>query len=371
MNKRMHAAGLAALLALAALPGCDSEAPAAEASARDATPVTAETVSQQRVEEMQRSVARLEAPASPGVAAETAGRVVAIHADAGTRVRSGDVLAELDGEVQGNNLRAVRANVERLQVLLENQHRTVARLQDLIEQGLTSESSLDDAVAQQAALKAQLDEARARLADAERNQQQTRVRSPVDGVVQTRRISVGDFVSVGQPLFDVVAAARLRAIAPYPETSADALAVGQTAYVAPVRAPGERIVAAVTELRPGIGPLSRSVDVIIEFENSGDWRPGGSVTVDVVTDAREDSLTVPAESVVRRPAGTVVYVVEDGRARERTVETGVQSGHWIEITSGLQAGERVIVSGAGFMTDGAPVQVATADAADAVERATQ
>jgi multidrug efflux pump subunit AcrA (membrane-fusion protein) len=85
------------------------------------------------------------------------------------------------------------------------------------------------------------------------------------------------------------------------------------------------------------------------------------VTVDVVVDARDDSLTVPAESVVRRPAGTVTYVLEDGTARERTVETGVQSGDWIEILSGLAAGERVIRSGAGFMTDGAPVQVASGD----------
>jgi multidrug efflux pump subunit AcrA (membrane-fusion protein) len=103
------------------------------------------------------------------------------------------------------------------------------------------------------------------------------------------------------------------------------------------------------------------VDAIIEFDNHRRWRPGGSVTVDVVVDARDDSLTVPAESVVRRPAGTVAYVLEDGTAHERTVETGVQSGDWIEILSGLAAGERVIRSGAGFMTDGAPVQVASGD----------
>jgi RND family efflux transporter MFP subunit len=349
---------LACLAASAALAGCGPDEPAAAGAGSGATPVTVETAAQRRVEVLERSVARLEAPATPAVAAETAGRVVAIHADAGTPVQTGAVLAELDDEVQRNTLRAARANAERLQVLLENQQRTVARLEDLMSRNLAAESSLDDAVAQQSALKAQLDEAQARLADAERNLQQIRVRSPVDGVVQTRRISVGDFVAIGQALFDVVSAERLRAIAPYPETSADALRVGQTAYVAPVRAPRERITAAVTELRPGIGPLSRSVDLIVEFDNPNRWRPGGSVTVDVVIDVREDSLTVPGESVVRRPAGTVVYVFEDGVARQRRVETGVQSEGWIEILAGLEPGDRVIRSGAGFLTDGAPVQVA-------------
>jgi RND family efflux transporter MFP subunit len=125
-----------------------------------------------------------------------------------------------------------------------------------------------------------------------------------------------------------------------------------------VRSAGERIVAEVTELRPGIGPLSRSVDAIIEFDNPGGWRPGGAVTVEVVTDTRDGSLTVPSESLVRRPAGSVVYVTQGGTARQRIVTVGVQSEDWVEILEGLSGGERVIRSGAGFLTDGAPVQVA-------------
>jgi membrane fusion protein (multidrug efflux system) len=361
MRTPLFVAGLLAMIVLAA---CDSEAPAAAPQGSRATPVTAQAVSRQRVEVLERSVGRLEAPSTPSVAAETSARVVAVHVDAGSPVQAGQPLADLDSEVQRNNDTAARANVDRLQVLLENQGRTVERIRDLVQRELAAESSLDDAVAQQSALKAQLDEARARLADAKYNLQHTQVLSPIDGIVQTRRVSVGDFVSVGQPLFELVAADRLRAIVPYPETSASSLAEGQVAYIAPVRAPQQRITAAVTELRPGIGALSRSVDVIVEFDNPGGWRPGGSVTVDIVVDTREDSLTVPSECVVRRPAGTVVYVVEDGTARQRVVTTGVQSDDWTEILDGLEPREQVIRSGAGFMTDGAKVEV-VADAQDA------
>ena len=116
---------------------------------------------------------------------------------------------------------------------------------------------------------------------------------------------------------------------------------------------------AIAELRPQIGFGSRSVDAILEFDNPGHWRAGASVTVSVVVDARDRSVTVPTESVVRRPAGTVVYVVQDGVARQRVVETGVQSDTWVEITGGLEAGEPVAQSGAGFLTDGTPVEAKT------------
>jgi RND family efflux transporter MFP subunit len=177
----------------------------------------------------------------------------------------------------------------------------------------------------------------------------------VAGVVQARRVSVGDFVSVGQPLFDIVVADRLQAIAPFPETVGDSLRVGQKAYVAPVRAPENSIDAAITELRPRIGAGSRSVDAILEFANPGGWRAGGSVTVAVVVDARARSVTVPSESIVRRPAGTVVYVAEEGTARQRVVRLGVQTADWVEVLEGLEGGEPVVTSGAGFLTDGTAI----------------
>lgn len=352
-----------ALVAALSLSACDSAGTGDVPAARPATPVTVVAAAERRVEVLERSVGRLEAPGAPAVAAETAGRVEAVQVDAGYSVETGDLLALLDDEVQVNTQRAARANVERLEALLDNQQRTVARIEDLVGRKLAAESALDDASSQLAALQAQLDEARARLDDAERNLRQVRVLSPVSGIVQARRISVGDFVSVGQPLFDIVVTDRLQAIAPFPETIGNRLHAGQLAYVAPVRATpdasslagADSIETAITELRPQIGAGSRSVQAILEFDNPGGWRAGGSVTVAVVVDARERSVSVPPESIVRRPAGTVVYVVEDGVARQRVVEVGVQSETWVEILRGLGAGETVVSSGAGFLSDGTAV----------------
>lgn len=346
-----------ALVLVALLTGCNSQDSQSTTTARVATPVTAVAISQRRVEVLERSVARLEAPQAPVVAAETSGRVTQVLVDAGSEVKVGDTLANLDGEAQRHGGRAARANAEKLKALLANQERAVTRLEDLVRRELAAESALDDATSQRAALKAQLDEARAQADEADRNLGQTRISSPVTGIIQSRRISVGDFVAVGQPLFDLVVTQRLQAIAPFPETIGSSLRVGQKAYVAPVRSPSESIETTITELRPQIGLSSRAMDVIIEFENPGGWRPGSSVTVEVVVDARENSMTVPPESIVRRPAGIVVYTVEDGVARQNAVELGVQSADWVEILRGLQAGATVVRNGAGFMTDGAAIDV--------------
>lgn len=102
---------------------------------------------------------------------------------------------------------------------------------------------------------------------------------------------------------------------------------------------------------------ARAVVVIAEFTNPGGWRAGASVNGSVTLERRADAVLVPEVSVVQRPAGTVVYVVEDGKARARPVRTGIRQEGRVEILEGLDGSERVVVDGAGFLTDGAPVQV--------------
>jgi len=353
--------GLALCVATFLLAGCGSDDRAAGPQVRK-TPITIAKAEARRVEVLERSVGRLEAPGTPAIAAETAGRVAEIRVDAGQSVEAGALLARLDDEVQSNAERVARASMERVVPMLENQVRTVERARDMMSRNLAAQSTLDEAVAQHDQLKAQLAESKARLDEAVRNLEQTRVLSPVSGVVQTRHISVGDFVNIGQPLFDIVVAERMRAVAPYPEGVGDTLKVGQKAYVSPVRTPEDMLETTITELKPQIGIGSRSVDAILEFANPGRWRAGASVTVAVVIVARDNSVTVPSESVVRRPAGTVVYVVQDGVAHQSIVEVGVQTETWVEIMQGLEAGESVAQSGAGFLTDGAPVEAKTSDA---------
>ena len=105
-----------------------------------------------------------------------------------------------------------------------------------------------------------------------------------------------------------------------------------------------------------VGATSNAIEAIVPFQYPGTWMPGASVRGRVVVARRERSVVVPEISVVQRPAGEVVYTIENDTAREHVVRTGVRRDGWIEILEGLEAGAKLATDGAGFLTDGAVVR---------------
>jgi len=363
---RYRLATAPAVLALALLSsGCGDRGGAESPVALRKTPVTVATATRERVEAVETTVGRVEATAAPALAAETSGRVVRLAVDGGSTVRRGEVLAELDGEPQRLAVASAEASVERLEALLANQQRTVKRYQELRSTAV-SESMLEEALAQQSARQAELNDARARLAEARYRLDRTRIRSPVDAVVERRLISVGDFVSPGTPVVTIVGKERLRAVLPFPERLSGQLRAGLVVSLDQPARPGSTVTGTVTEVRPMVGTNNRAIEALVDLPSGADWPPGGSVTARVVLASR-DAVVVPAASVVRRPAGDVVYVTSGDKVAERKVAVGIRDSDRAEILTGVEPGETVVVSGAGFLTDGALVAVreAAAGAAEA------
>lgn len=354
MNPRLIALAIPMLM----LAACGSEEESG--SQERATPVTATEVRSETVERVETSIGRLRANTAPAVSAETGGRIAAILVDAGDEVEAGDVLARIEPEVQQISVNSARAEVRRLDALLENERRRVERLSDLARQQSVAQDQLDEARTAVESLQAQLEAAQSRLADAEYNLNQTQVLSPVSGSVQARLVSDGDYVSAGTRLFELVSTQALRAFLPLPEHLQDRVEIGQPVRLAIPARPDEQVTAEVTDLRPVVGEGSRAIELIVDLDNPGHWRPGGSVTAEVILE-RHEGLVAPPAAVVRRPAGTVVYVVDDEQARERSVTTGLRGSDWIEVVEGLDAGETVVVDGAGFLTDDARISVEAPD----------
>ncbi len=294
------------------------------------------------------------------MAAETAGQVLRVYFDAGDRVERGDVLAELDAEIQQQAVNSASAEIRRLTALLENQRVRVDRLANLAARQSVAQDQLDEARTQVAALAAEIDEARARLGDARFNLARTRITSPVSGQIQRRLVSPGDFVSPGVVMFGLVAPDSLRALLPLPERLQDEVAIGQTVRFSLPGRPQERVESRVGEIRPMVGERSRAIELIVDLANPGGWRAGGSVNASIVLETRS-GIVVPAHALVRRPAGEVVYVVEGNRARQRTVHSGLRLGDEVEILEGLDEGEVLVVDGAGFLTDGALLDIQEPD----------
>lgn len=352
MDYRITATVLAALLLVA----CGDQE---EDSTERRTAITATEAVMRTVEEVEVSVGRLQPNSAPAVAAETAGRVSVIHHDDGDLVEAGELLAELDGEPQRIAVNSARADVRRLEAMLANERKRVERLRNLAAQQSVAQDQLDEATTRVESLQAELDAARSRLDDAEYNLERTRITSPVAGRIQRRVVSAGDFVSQGRTMFELVAPDALRAVLPLPEHLQDRVAPGQPVRMSIPARPDLVVESEVTDIRPRVGEGSRAIELIVDIDNPGSWRAGGSVTGRVVLEQRE-GLVVPPGSVVRRPSGTVVYVIEDATAVERPVEIGLSAAEWIEIRDGLEAGERVAVDGAGFLSDGAGVDVGEA-----------
>jgi RND family efflux transporter MFP subunit len=278
----------------------------------------------------------------------------------GQPVREDQVLILLDTTAAELASREAEAEIERLTASIANEERRVARYQDLKTKNMMSQERLDDAEAKLAVDRATMLAARARLAIAEDRLSKAELISPVTGVVERRHVSVGDYVQPGGAMVTVTDTLDLRAELPFPETVGHQLVVGQHLILESPIAPGLLVEATIDQIRPQVGSLSRSLVVISEVSNPGDWRPEATVVATVIVARRPNAVTVPVLAVVRRPAGEVVYVLDSPdsqRVRQQKVVTGERQNGSIEIISGLQAGQTVIADGAHYLSDGALVAV--------------
>jgi RND family efflux transporter MFP subunit len=324
--------------------------------------VTTTQVGMAPVETLETSVGQVESLVEPVVAAEVAGRVTRVNVEVGDEVRKGQTLIELASEDYRLRQDSAQAEIGRLAALIAQQERLVARYETLAKSDFFARNALDDARAQLAALRSQRTAAQAQSSEASRNLARGRVTAPIDGAVSARMANVGDYVAVGAPIVRLSTDRLLRVTLPYPEALSDVLRPGLPVRLRSPAAPDSVVEAAISEIRPTVGQENRALLVLIDLPNPGGWKAGASVDGEVILGRREQALTVPETAVVLRPAGPTVYVIEGDTARAVTVEPGVYRDGTVEILSGLQAGARVAVDGAGFLTDGASVRVQEAGA---------
>jgi RND family efflux transporter MFP subunit len=341
----------------ALLGGCDKQEAPPPAQQEQGTLVTLIQVARRDVPVMLDSSGRIEARTAPEVAAEVEGRVVAVPHDAGANVRAGAVLARLEDTQPGLEEKAAAAELARNAAQTAQDSRTLERNKELAARGFISPAALETSATQLDMQIAAHEAARARLEIARDRLAKTRVVAPVSGTIESRKVSVGDHVKAGDPMFLITRGGALRALLPFPETVARHLRPGQKVTLASPLAPDENVHGLIGELRPVVGAGSRAVTAVVDFANPGSWRPGATVTGLVEIAVHQNALLVPEMSVVRRPAGELVYVVHDGKARQTPVRIGERAGGMVEILAGLDGSETVAVDGAAYLSDGAAVRV--------------
>lgn len=305
-------------------------------------------------------VGSLENVMDPKISAEVAGRMTRVLGFTGKKVKRGELLAEIDAMDFEIQARGDAAETKRLQALLANQERIVERQQKLVEQGFISQNALDEALAQRTVLREQISASRARAESTGRSLGKAKVTSPIDGEIETQVVAPGDYVKVGDPLFTLVGMSQMRAHLLFPENAANRIRPGLKVQLESASAPDKTVETAIDEIKPTVNAGNRALDAIVRFDSAdGAFRGGGSVNARVVIEVKKDALMVPEHAVVLRPAGKVVYIVANGRATQRPVETGLKQDGLQEVVKGLEPGEIIATDGAGFLSDGAAVTLAS------------
>jgi membrane fusion protein (multidrug efflux system) len=347
---------LLSLILLVLITACSDSKQEVEAQARVTSVVVAQP-QQRDIDDVLTALGSVESINDPTVSAQASGQVEQIVVREGDRVETGQLLAALDSTLHAIESAKAAAEVRRYGVLVDNQDSEVKRLQRLTESQSVSRDKLEDEQAQLEMLSAQRDIARKQWEQHQYMESKTRIVAPLDGLVTRRHISPGDYVTAGQPLFDLVSVDRLRARIAFPEQDAAKIAVGKEVHLTTPTAPGVMAIGEVAAVNPQIKVHNRAVEISVEFNNPGGWLPGASTDATLVVERREQALTVPLMAIVTRDGREVVFVVDGNQVRAMPVTPGWREGGWVEIVSGITATDQIVIEGAALLSNGSRIEV--------------
>jgi RND family efflux transporter MFP subunit len=339
------------------LVACDKPKGDGSRIATDAAPrrVAVAVVERRPLEKVLDVVGALSVHDEAVVAAQVAGQIEKSYVDVGDRMASGQKMALIDTSAYQVLVRQAAATLARATAKADNAEQTLRRVQQLSKSGFVPTSELDQVVADAGQARADVQVAQAADAMARLNLDRSQVKSPFAGAVAERIASVGDYVAVGAPIVKVVQTDPLRLRLQVPERESIEIRVGQAVRIT-VEGDTKVHTGRIARIAPGIREADRVLPVEADVPNGAGLRAGLFVRAQIVIDAADEGLTVPARSLVTFAGLEKVVQVKDGKAIEKTVVTGRRGEGWIEIVKGLGGDETVAVQPAGLRT-GQAVQV--------------
>lgn len=331
------------------------------------------------------------------LSAKVTGRLQSLGVDLGTRVRKGDLVAQIEPADYELKLRSAEALLAQARArlglplmgaddqvnpeetstvrqakasLLESQKQR-DRIRALAKRGISPQSELEVAEAnfeitfnrhlealedirqRQGVLqqrRVEVEIARQQLAD-------TRIVAPFDGIVQERRASPGEFLDTAARVVTLVKVDPLRLRIEVPERSAAGVRPGQKVRLA-IEGDTNKYAGTISRLSPAIAELSRMLIVEADIPNGqGALRPGAFARADIVLAENEPATTVHRDALITFAGMEKIFVVKDGKAAEKNIVTGRRAGDFIEIIGGLKPGDLVVLS-PGSVQNGQPVTLA-------------
>lgn len=274
---------------------------------------------------------------------EISGKVTNIMFTEGKRVRKGEVLVKInDSELQAT----LKKNKSRELLARDREF----RYKQLLEKNLTSQQEYD----------LQLSELNSVLADVELTEAQiakTEIIAPFDGVVGLRSVSVGSYISPLTSIASIQSINPIKVDFSVPQKYFGLVKEGKTIFVK-LSATGKIYTGKIYAVEPKIDQNTRTVQARALIPNEkGELTPGAYVEIDIVLENLESSILIPTETIVPDFEGEKVFVYKNGKAASKLVISGIRTEKEIQITSGLTAGDSLIVSGIIQLKPNGPVKI--------------
>jgi multidrug efflux system membrane fusion protein len=372
-----HRIGLAMFGLALLFAGCSKEGPEGKkpggpggpgGRGPQALPVEIEVVQNRDVEYTVKAVGSVEAFEVVQVTARVPGAVEAVHFREGTRVGLGQVLVEIEPERYSLVVEEARAALEKARATLAESEAGLARREGVNEQntGLIPGEEVDGWRTRVRTGRAEITAREAALKLAERNADDAKARAPFAGVVQTRDVQTGRYVQPGALLATLVRREPLLLRFQVPEGEAARLVTGRLARFT-VQEGGGGYTATIVHVAESADASTRMVAVTAEVRAPhGNLRPGSFAEVTVPVGEKRPAPVIAETAVRPSEKGFLAYVIQGGLARERVLELGMRTlDGKVEVKSGLEAGDSLVVRGAEALRADAMVRVSAAGPAAA------
>lgn len=261
------------------------------------------------------------------------------------------------------------ATVRQARAVLDEARYNRDRAQKLVEQGIIAKAEFDSATATFKVAEGRYQDAyeeirnrqgvlaqrRSEVALARQQLKDTAVVAPLNGIIQEKRASTGEYLAAGAPVVNIVRMDPLRLRAEIPERESHTIHTGQNVRVT-VEGDSNVYVGQITRLSPVIAEQNRILVVEADVRNNGKLRPGSFAHAEIITNDAKMAVTVPNSAIVTFAGIEKVLIVQNGKALEKPITTGRRNGEFTEIVSGINVGEKVILEPGNLQT-GQDVQV--------------
>lgn len=383
---RLTHLALLTLLSLAALPACqasdDAKASPGASSFNINSATLVQTVEATRGQPFVVKgdyAGEFVAERTADVAFEVSGRVLTLNYDIGDHVEKDAVLAKINDTAHRQKVREAsaavtmaQASIGEAEISVQDLESNLKRKRPLLDRQLISEREIEDLEAQLSLARqkllvatASLEQSKARLQSAREDLRNTEIRAPFDAQVAARLVDLGSYVGPTQPAFRLISEDGLYLRINIPEQDAGHIAIDKHVTVRIAALGGVEFAATVTRIAPMIDPTTRMLRADITLKPSeaqqqlvARIRPGMYAQVQVDLGRRDDAVTIPRQSLVQQRGGAnFVWVIKDSTAHQQNLTLGLRGRDRVEVLSGLDGGEAVVLRGGEKLKQGEKVTV--------------